>query len=400
MVTEKIKLLEPERWNKPHVIAKEKLEAAAKAACAKLKKFAETHDILKFPDTRSKNFKYDLRDDIEWWESGMYTGCYWLAYQLTGDEFFREVAEKQVPTFKERFDKGIGANNHDVGFIFVPSCIAAYKITGNEEARKWAIEALEHYYATSYSQEGKFIIRAHLGWKNGNMAGYRTMMDSMMNASFLFWGGQQLNKPEIFKAGLDHTRTTEQLLIRGDGSSYHHYQFDPVTSAPMHGITFQGNADESCWSRGHSWGVYGFPIAYSYCKEAFQKEVHKDITYFMLNHLNEDCVPYWDYDFVDGDEPRDTSAGVIAVCGMHEMCKHLSDDDEQKAVFESAAAQMLEAVIDGYTGDIGVEYDGLIHHVTHYRHGKQGVDECAVYGDYFYLEALARYLLPDFKMYW
>ena len=122
MVKNRVVLEKPERWNKPHVIAKEKLLAAAKAACDKLKKFAETHDVLKFPDTRSKNYKYDLRDDIEWWESGMYTGCYWLAYQLTGDEFFREVAEKQVPTFKERFDKGIGAHNHDVGFIFVPSC--------------------------------------------------------------------------------------------------------------------------------------------------------------------------------------------------------------------------------------------------------------------------------------
>jgi unsaturated chondroitin disaccharide hydrolase len=166
------------------------------------------------------------------------------------------------------------------------------------------------------------------------------MMDSMMNASFLFWGGQQLNKPEIFKAGLDHTRTTEQLLIRGDGSSYHHYQFDPVTSAPMRGITFQGNADESCWSRGHSWGVYGFPIAYSYAKEPFIKEVHRHVVHFMLNHLPEDCIPYWDYNFMAGEQPRDSSAACISACGLHEMCKHLSDDDPDKAIFESAGAQM------------------------------------------------------------
>ena len=39
----------------------------------------------------------------------------------------------------------------------------------------------------------------------------------------------------------------------------------------------------------------------------------------MLNHLPEDMIPYWDYDFIDGDEPRDSSAGVIAVCGMNEQ---------------------------------------------------------------------------------
>ena len=66
----------------------------------------------------------------------------------------------------------------------------------------------------------------------------------------------------------------------------------------------------------------------------------------------------------------------------------------------AAAAQLIESVIDKYTGDIGAEYDGLIHHVTHAKPQGQGFDECAVYGDFFYIEALARYLNPDFKKYW
>ena len=119
-----------------------------------------------------------------------------------------------------------------------------------------------------------------------------------------------------------------------------------------------------------------------------------------MRYLPDDLIPYWDYDFTSGDHPRDTSAGAIAVCGMLEMCKYLPNDAEQKPIFESAAAQMLEAIIDGYTGDIGVEYDGLIHHVTHAKPQGQGIDECAVYGDYFYLEALVRYLKPDWKRYW
>ena len=120
----------------------------------------------------------------------------------------------------------------------------------------------------------------------------------------------------------------------------------------------------------------------------------------MLNHLPEDCVPYWDYDFVSGDEPRDSSSGVISACGMLEMARNLSDSAEEKTVFESAAAQILEATIDTCTGDIGVDYDGLICHVTHAKPQGAGIDECAVYGDYFYLEALSRYLSPDFKNFW
>jgi len=177
--------------------------------------------------------------------------------------------------------------------------------------------------------------------------------------------------------------------------------FEVENCNPIRGLTLQGHSDDSCWSRGHAWGIHGFPTAYSYTKADFLPQLHKDVTYFMLNHLPEDLIPYWDYDFVSGNEPRDSSAGVISACGMHEMAKLLPNDAEQKPVFESAASQMLEAVIDNCTGDIGVKvYDGLINHVTHAKPQGQGIDQCAVYGDFFYLEALARYLKPDFQQYW
>ena len=82
------------------------------------------------------------------------------------------------------------------------------------------------------------------------------------------------------------------------------------------------------------------------------------------------------------------------------MCRMLPEDSTDKAIFESAAAQMLEAIIDNCTGDIGVDYEGLICHVTHAKPQGQGIDECAVYGDYFYLEALLRYIKPEWKKYW
>ncbi len=398
MVTKTLTLERPERFSKPHAIDKAKLEAAAKAACDKLKAFVQKNGTG-FPGTSSKNYKYIL-DSNNNWECGMYTGCFWLAYQLSGDEFFKNVALEQLETYKERFEKKVELDDHDVGFVYMPGCVSAYKVAGVEAAKDLALKTFDYYYNTSYSKEGKFIIRDHKRWKNGGLTAYRTMMDSLMNAPFFFWASEVTGNPEYKESALNHVRTTEQYLIREDGSSFHHYQFDPETSKPLYGITWQGYADDSCWSRGHAWGVYGFPIAYSYAKEPFIKEVHKNVTYFMLNHLPDDCIPYWDYDFVDGDQPRDSSAGATSVCGLLEMAGMLDDSDEDKVIFESAAAQLLEAIIDHCTGDIGVEYDGLICHVTHALPQGQGIDECAVYGDYFYLEALARYLVPDFKKYW
>ena len=397
MITKRIVLERPERFARAHTIPREKLEAAAAAACEKLRGLAEKNGSTVFPGTCSADKKY-VFDINKNWECGMYTGCYWLAYLLTGDEFFRRVAEEQTDTYRRRIDELIGMDDHDVGFVFTPACVAQYRVTGDENARDLALRACEYFYEHSYSKEGKFIIRAWKAWDKGT--GCRTMMDSLMNAPLLFWAAEQTGRAEYFDAALAHNKTTADYLIREDGSSYHHYQFDPATAGPVRGVTLQGLSDESTWSRGHSWGVYGFPIAYSYSRADFIPELHRGITYYMLNKLPEDLIPHWDYDLYGTDAPRDSSAGACAVCGMLEMAQMLPDDAEQKPIFESASAQMLEAIIDNCTGDIGEEYDGLICHVTHAFPQGYGIDECAVYGDYFYLEALARYLLPDFKKFW
>ena len=120
----------------------------------------------------------------------------------------------------------------------------------------------------------------------------------------------------------------------------------------------------------------------------------------MLNHLPEDLVPYWDYDFVEGDQPRDSSAGAISVCGLLEMAKELPDDAPEKVIYESAAAQMMEALIDHCAGDQGFAYDGLLCHVTGALPQGSGIDGIAPYGDYFYLEALMRFVHPDWVKYW
>lgn len=385
----------PERFLKPYELPKEKIDLAIQKALDKLErnlsKWTEG-----FARTCSTDFKY-LSGPNDNWECGMQTGVLWLAYELSGKEAFREAAEKQLPAFRERLEKKIRVDNHDVGFVYTPSCVAGYKVTGDERAKQLALDAADYFYNTSYSKKGGFILR---NWTLPG-DGTRTMMDTLMNAPLLFWAGQETGKPEYAEAAISQSRITDKCLIREDGSSFHHYQFDEETHKPLYGIQAQGYSEESCWSRGHSWGVYGFPIAYSYSKESFLVELHKDITYFMLNHLSDDFIPRWDYIFAESkDAPYDSSAGVIAVCGMLEMCRHLPDDAPQKIVFESAAAQILEAVIDHCTGDIGREYDGLICHVTHAFPQGQGIDECAIYGDYFYLEALMRYKNPRWNRYW
>lgn len=397
MIRGNIALERTERFETPHEISKKKLTEAAQKALDKLEQNLprwENH----FATDYSVHFKYPQGVNNHW-ECGMHTGLYWLAYEMSGNKKFRDAAEKHMPTYRERFDKKICLNDHDVGFVYTPACVAAYKVTGEEKYRKLALEAADYYYHAGYSQKGGFILR---DWDCEDMVGAcRTMMDTLMNAPFLFWAGMESSKQEYIDAALSQNKITEKYLIREDGSSYHHYQFDVKTHQPLYGLTWQGASDESCWSRGHAWGIYGFPTAYGYCKEEFLINLHRDITYYMLNKLPEDYIPHWDYIYAGSKEqPRDSSAGVISVCGMKEMCKFLSEDAPQKKIFENAAARMLEAVIDHCTEDIEQKYDGLIYHVTHALPQGLGIDECALYGDYFYLEALMRFINPDWKGYW
>ena len=386
----------PERFKSAYTIDREKLEKAAKAAAAKLMIMATEADG-KFPKTTSTDYQYIYGDNNNW-TAGMYTGSYLMAYQLTNDERFASIVNDHIDSFIQREANRVGMDDHDVGFAFMPSCIGAYKVFGWESARDAALRAVDYYYDTSYSKEGKFIIRVHKNWNSG--PGCRTMIDSMMNASLFFWSGDYLNNINYSNAAKDHTLTSIDLLVRDDGSTYHHYQFDPKNAQPLYGLTWQGYSDESCWSRGQSWGVYGFSIAYSYMKDNAFLDAQRDVTLYMLNHLPDDLIPYWDYTFTSGSEPRDTSAAAIAVCGMLDMAEQLPEGSELRTVYESAAAQIMEALIDRYTGDIGIEYDGLIHGSTHAKPQGTGIEECAPFADYFYMEALARYLCDDFIRPW
>lgn len=403
----KVSLQNKERWQERAVLSKEMLEKAAEKALCHLE-----INIGKFGDKMAEpisgwygknpygfsRHRYDTTDQVSWTTS-LWTGTYWLAYQLTGDKKFRETAESHLKYYIDTANSPEKLNNHDTGFKYMPSCVAAFKIVGHEEARKAALRAaeiqLEHFCPIN-----KFLIRSGTRSANDKYAHYRTLVDSMMNISLFFWAYEETGKKAYYDAAVEHYRTTANYLIREDGSSYHHYQFDPVTLAPVRGVTHQGNSSESCWSRGHAWLVYGYPLAYKYTNDEDIFDIHKAVSYYFMDHLPKDCIPYWDFDFADGSfEPRDSSASAIAVCGLLEMCKYLPEGAEEKLLFQNAAGRMMKALIE-YCANEDEETDCLLTHVTGSKPHSLYVDNCTTYGDYFYFEALVRFLRPEIPTIW
>ena len=123
--------------------------------------------------------------------------------------------------------------------------------------------------------------------------------------------------------------------------------------------------------------------------------------------MPKDLCPYWDLSFGDGDEneqPRDSSSAAIAVCGFLEMSKYL--DEDSRAYYTSVAKKIMYSLIKNYqVKDKRISNGQLLHGTyakkTPYNTCKNsGVDECVIWGDYFFMEALTRLSRPDWKMYW
>ncbi|MNJ63779.1 Unsaturated chondroitin disaccharide hydrolase [compost metagenome] len=64
----------------------------------------------------------------------------WLMYHETGQEKYKEIANISEEKLDEGFREYYGLH-HDVGFMWLPTSVANYKVTKNPESRKRAMHA-------------------------------------------------------------------------------------------------------------------------------------------------------------------------------------------------------------------------------------------------------------------
>ena len=378
-------------------ITREKLEGAMKNALAKLDKLTEkfTED---FPSSASKDGRYDHSANRGGWTQCFYTGMLYLAYQYTADKKYLDLANKLVESFIDRVDNMVGMGDHDIGFNFTLSTVAAYKSTGDKRYLEKSIDAAT-VLGNRFREKGQFIQLAGEA-DCENKAYYRLIIDCLMNVNLLYFAGEASGDKEFTRKGFSHFNTTMETVVRDDGSTFQNFYFDQQTGARLGGGTKQGRSDTSCWSRGQAWGVTGVPFTYAYMHNDEILSKYYTIVDYYLSHLPEDMVAYWDLDFTKGSEPRDSSSASIAVCGLHEAVNKMPLDAVHKARYTEAMNGILESLIDNYASTPDNYADGLLLRGTYYYAGNNGIDECCIWGDYFYLEALVRMLKPDFKKFW
>lgn len=353
------------------------------SATAQLKIQAALFDDDSATPRSWKDGKYRVAEPRDW-TSGFFPGNLWLAYQLTGDEELKGEALKYTSRLSEmQYFKG----THDLGFMIFCSYGAQQQTIHDKESAAVIVEASKSLISRCDPEIG--LIRS---WDFGEW-NYPVIIDNMMNLEMLFWASKHSGNNEFRDVAMRHADITMREHFREDCSSYHVISYNNDGTVESRG-TFQGNADDSAWARGQGWGLYGYTMAYRETGEKRYFDHALKIARLVTTHPNTpaDLIPYWDYDVPAGDStPRDASAAAVFASALFELST-MVDEELSKKYFDYAETIVLNLSQRPYLAEVGTNGGFILEHSTGHLPNNSEIDVPLNYADYYYLEAVKRYL--------
>ena len=314
------------------------------------------------------------------WTNGFWAGMLWEMYHAGKNELYRKTAEYTEPILDQAMEEYEGLH-HDVGFMYLHTAVADYRLTGSRRARVRALHAASLLLGR-YNAAGEFI-RA---W-NQDMTGWM-IIDCLMNLPLLYWASEETKDPRYAYAAERHANTALHKLLRPDGSSNHIAVLDPVTGEVQEYPAGQGYASGSSWSRGQAWAVYGFALTALHTKKQEYLDAAKRAAhYFIANVCRTGYVARVDFRSPEEKVYWDTTASACAACGLLQIAEMVPE--LEKPMYRDSATAMLQAIDEKYC-DYDPETDGIVQYgtVAYEREGMVHVP--IIYGDYFYVEGILR----------
>ena len=320
------------------------------------------------------------------WTSGFWGGFMWLLYLETGKDEYKKRAIKCSERMNEALAKVENydcLDNHDLGFVFLPTCVAHYRILGDENARIRGLHAAS-MLAGRFNLNGKYI-RA---WRNGILSpetrGY-AIIDCLLNLPLLYWASDTYEDNRFALFAKAHADTVVKEFIKPDGSVYHIVNFDTETGRVKEYPRGQGYESGSSWSRGQAWGVYGFMMSYIHIKDEKYLNASKGIADYIIKNMGNRTIVPSDYMQPDSPEIVDASASAITACGMLELAKYLDDGEK----YEEFAMKLLKGLYEDC--DFSDKNQAIIMSATEMYHGNGTNHHIPIiYSEYFLIEALMK----------
>lgn len=333
-----------------------------------------------YDDRSDESRGWGMDDGLNWWTNGFWGGIMWLLYQDTGEERYQEIAGISERKLEKCFDQYYGLH-HDVGFMYLPTAVADYRLTGNEEGRRIGMHAA-NLLAGRFNPVGKFI-RAWNQNGDNDTRGW-AIIDCLLNLSLLYWASEESGDPRFRQIAMMHADTVLANFLRPDGSVCHIVEFDPESGRMVKSYGGQGYGDGSSWTRGQGWAVYGFANSYTHTgKKEYLEAARKVADYCVANLPESGIIPV---DFKQPPEPawEDSCAAGVIACGLLEVARHLSDSEKEK--YENAAVKILRAIAEN-RADWTENCDAIVQNCTGAYHSPDH-HFTMVYADYYFIEGL------------
>lgn len=318
------------------------------------------------------------------WCSGFFAGTLWQMYQYSHMQFWRENAVSNTWLIESaKWYKG----THDLGFMIGDSFGKAYQLTGEQSYRDVMLQAARTL-CTRYSPKVGCI----RSWDhNADRWTFPVIIDNMMNLEILFEAYKLTGDKSFYDIAVSHANVTMKNHFRDDYSSYHVVDYDPVTGTVRSRVTHQGYSDDSFWSRGQGWALYGYTMCYRYTHDQRYLEQAKNIAKFLfsLNNMPEDGIFFWDMkDPSIPDAPRDASAAALVASAFYELQAYVGAELGKQYI--AYADKIVNSLIDHYQAPVGSNQGFLLLHSTGNKPANSEIDVPINYADYFYMEALRR----------
>ncbi|RAL08830.1 glycoside hydrolase family 88 protein [Aspergillus homomorphus CBS 101889] len=314
-----------------------------------------------YPEYTGKDGVTYVYRHLSFWTSGFFPGSLYLL--LERQEKYGRNAQVpsphalQIQHLCQWWTASLHQNatlntTHDLGFMIAPWATKAWDL--HRDARAFSSMVLAaHTLASRFCPR----VQAIRSWDTCITKRYSfvdpakdflVIIDNMINLDMLFWVAKETDDERLYDIALAHAQTTQKHHIRSDNTTFHVVNFDPESTQPKQKLTNQGLSDESCWARGQAWGILGFAQTFHWTGDLSLLQTSQDLADYFIDHLPADQVPYWDFDAPRANEaPRDTSAAMIASCGMLLIYKALRARGQcaEADFYLGAAMRIVEGTI-------------------------------------------------------
>jgi unsaturated chondroitin disaccharide hydrolase len=318
------------------------------------------------------------------WCDGFYPGLMFIFASVNGDQQWLDRAIAfSTPLETRQYDRAV----HDLGFIFFPTYLRWLELGGPAERIEPVLNQAGKTMAMRFMERGQYL--------RSFVEPASLFIDIMMNVGTIFRAGNETGDNHLLAIAHRHCETTRRTLVRGDGSTAHEAIFDLDSGECLRQTTHQGYRGDSCWSRGLAWSLYGFTQSYLQSREAAYLETAMLNADYYLAHTTADGVTPWDYDAPEtGPLARtqvDTSACAIAASGLLDLAGVAPDATRARA-YRDFALTILLSLSENYLGNLTPGFEGILNGGVYHIHKQLGVHEAVMFGEYFFVEAIANAL--------